>query len=847
MNYYIKSIVFAGFMLGLVGINPAIALSGTPKTAADYAQIIKIARITGDKRGAAIALEKLGLIYQGQSDFSQTHTNFQASLKIWRELQDRQMEGSLLLSLGDFYGSWSGNCGRAIEHYELSLPIMRELKNRTGEGVALGGIGRCHEETRESKKAIEYLTQSLTIAREVGNRRNEGIALTNLAKSYQSLDEITNNRWHNGLLATDFRQAPQSIVEATKALDYAQAGLEIAHEVNNRWGEALAFQTLGRTYAVLQDYEKAIESQQQRLLIAREFQDLTTVAETSSALGQLYTARGDYATAITHHQVAIAIYQQRQQDHDARMKQLNISTASRSAFFWLRYALMYRGDTYERQGDYAKAIHSYEAAFGPPSVISKGSGSIDITLLRRLGYTWAKWDKLPEAAATLRTAIDQEEIFRTGLGYGISSTGRDATDAERIRMAAAQAEDYRQLQQVLVRQNRTDAALEIAEEARARTFVELLSARISGRPLGKDLPAAPKLDSIRRIAKTQNATLVQYAIASPELLYIWVIKPTGEILFRSTKLDAKVSLNQLVRNTRGSIGVRSRGAAKAPSIDSNSSELKQLYQRLIAPIVADLPKDPNDQVIFLPQGPLFLVPFAALQDPQGKYLIQQHAIATAPSIQTLELTHAKPKLAKTGKPLVVGDPTMPIFEGEQLAALPGARQEAIDIAKILDTQAMIGDQGTKAAVLAQMPTASIIHLATHGLLDTIKGDIPGAIALAPNAPDSGFLSSSDIFDLKLNADLVVLSACDTGRGDITGDGVVGLSRSFIAAGVPSIVVSLWAVSDRSTNVLMSDFYKNLKTNPNKAQSLRKAMLTTMQQYPNPSDWAAFTLIGESDR
>jgi CHAT domain-containing protein len=89
--------------------------------------------------------------------------------------------------------------------------------------------------------------------------------------------------------------------------------------------------------------------------------------------------------------------------------------------------------------------------------------------------------------------------------------------------------------------------------------------------------------------------------------------------------------------------------------------------------------------------------------------------------------------------------------------------------------------------------------------------------------------------------------CDTGRGDITGDGVVGLSRSFIAAGVPSIVVSLWAVSDRSTNVLMSDFYKNLKTNPNKAQSLRKAMLTTMQQYPNPSDWAAFTLIGESDR
>jgi CHAT domain-containing protein len=256
-----------------------------------------------------------------------------------------------------------------------------------------------------------------------------------------------------------------------------------------------------------------------------------------------------------------------------------------------------------------------------------------------------------------------------------------------------------------------------------------------------------------------------------------------------------------------------------------------------------LPTDPNDRVIFLPQGPLFLVPFAALQDAQGKYLIEQHAISTAPSIQTLELTHAQTKRPTTSKALVVGDPTMPIVEGEQLTALPGARQEAIDVAKILNTLPLIGDQGTKAAVLEQMQTASIIHLATHGLLDAI-GEIPGAVALAPQRQDSGLLTSSDIFDLKLKADLVVLSACDTGRGDIKGDGVIGLSRSFMAAGVPSIIVSLWAVNDRATNVLMNNFYKNLKVNPNKAQALRQAMLATMQEYPSPSDWAAFTLIGE---
>jgi CHAT domain-containing protein len=94
--------------------------------------------------------------------------------------------------------------------------------------------------------------------------------------------------------------------------------------------------------------------------------------------------------------------------------------------------------------------------------------------------------------------------------------------------------------------------------------------------------------------------------------------------------------------------------------------------------------------------------------------------------------------------------------------------------------------------------------------------------------------------------LVVLSACDTGRGEIKGDGVIGLSRSLIAAGVPSVMVSLWAVDDNSTQLLMSDFYRQRQTNPNKAQALRQAMLNIIKQYPNPRDWAAFTIVGESD-
>ncbi|HEY9805154.1 MAG TPA: CHAT domain-containing protein, partial [Candidatus Obscuribacterales bacterium] len=271
--------------------------------------------------------------------------------------------------------------------------------------------------------------------------------------------------------------------------------------------------------------------------------------------------------------------------------------------------------------------------------------------------------------------------------------------------------------------------------------------------------------------------------------------------------------------------------------------------------IADLlPTDPNAHVIFSPQEALFLVPFPALQASDGHYLIEQHTVLTAPSIQVLDLTHQKHQQlsGKAKSVLVVGNPTMPKVSlplgapPQALPSLPGAEQEAKAIATLLNTQALTGNQATKAAVLQQMSQTRLVHLATHGLLDDFKGlGIPGAIALAPSGKDDGLLTASEILDLKLNTDLVVLSACDTGRGRITGDGVVGLSRSLIAAGAPSVIVSLWQVPDAPTATLMTQFYQALQQKPDKAQALRQAMLATMKQHPDPKDWAAFTLVGEA--
>jgi CHAT domain-containing protein len=422
-------------------------------------------------------------------------------------------------------------------------------------------------------------------------------------------------------------------------------------------------------------------------------------------------------------------------------------------------------------------------------------------------------------------------------------------------------------------------ALEVAERGRARAFVELLAQRQSANPNNQLTVKPPTIEEIKLIAKTQNATLVQYSIVYDPFknqgkiewrqssLYIWVVKPTGEVAFKQVDLKSlKTPLAKLVTNSRKTLGIRGRGIVVEgltdPAVpDKNSAnQLQQLHQILIQPIAQFLPTEPNSRVIFIPQNELFLVPFAALQDELGKYLIEKHTILTAPAIQVLELTHQQRQRVEAihksplqGKDiLVMGNPTMPSIPDatgklEQLPSLPGAETEAKAIAKLLNTQAIIGKDATKANILKQLKTARIAHLATHGLLDDFKlSGVPGAIALAPSGNDNGLLTASEIFDLKLNAELVVLSACDTGRGDIKGDGVIGLSRSLISAGVSSIIVSLWSVPDAPTASLMTEFYRQIPQNPDKATALRRAMLMTMKQYPNPKDWAAFTLIGEAE-
>ncbi|WP_427158656.1 tetratricopeptide repeat protein [Aliinostoc sp. HNIBRCY26] len=814
----IKNRLGEGAALGNLGL-AYDALGDYPKAIEYQQQRLAIAREIKDRLGEGYALGNLGLAYQSLGDYAKAIEYHQQCLAIAREIKDRNGEGAALGNLGFAYQSL-GDYAKAIEYQQQSLAIAREIKDRQGEGNALGKLGIAYYSLGDYAKAIEYQQQRLAITREIKDRLGEGAALGNLGNAYQSLGDYA------------------------KAIDYHSSSLAIAREIKDRQGEGATLGNLGNAYGSLGNYAKAIEYEQQRLSIAREIKDRLGEGNALGNLGSAYYSLGDYAKAIEYQQQSLVI---------AREIKDRLGEGN---------ALGNLGNAYYSLGDYAKTIEYQQQHLAIAREIKDRLG--EGLSLNNLGYALYKSGNLAAAEKTLYEGIKVYESLRD----------KKLADTNKVSIFETQSSIYRTLQKVLIAQKKTDAALEISERGRARAFVELLSSRLNQNNNEMKSLAASTVSDIKQIAKIQNSTLVQYSIIYDEFkvqgkqetkeseIYIWVIKPTGEITFRKADLKPlwqkeNTSLAQLVRVSRQSIGVRSRGAITVGGI-SDAPTTKQRFQRLhellIKPIADLLPSKDSEKVIFIPQSSLFSVPFVALQDEEGKYLIEKHTILTAPSIQALDLTH-KQRIgiedSKGGKEdiLIVGNPTMPKIPitNEQLTSLPGAEKEAIQIADLLKTKAITGSKATKAAILPKMAKAKIIHFATHGLLDDFKGfGVPGAIALAPSNQDDGFLTAGEIFDLKLNAQLVVLSACDTGSGNVTGDGVIGLSRSLITAGVPSVVVSLWAVDDNSTAFLMSEFYRHLQQNPDKALALRQAMLTTKKQYSNPRNWAAFTLIGEAN-
>lgn len=687
----------------------------------------------------------------------------------------------------------------ALQTFQQLLDISKSIGDRKGVADSLDYIGWVYDDLGQYTEALESYQQALTIYKELGDRNSQGKTLNNIGVVYLHLGQ------------------------SKKAVEFYMQALAIHRELGDRQTEGVTLHNIAFLYDRAGQYTQSLEFNQQALVILREVGDKAGQAKTLNNIGLAYLALRQYTQALDFFQQALTI---RREVSDRLGEGVTLQNI---------------GEVYKYLGQEQQALDFYQQALAIHQQV--GNRYFEGLAFNSMGEALFKFGKFARATEILFAGIEVWESMRPGL-----------TDSNKISIFETQMGTYNRLQMSLIAQNKFNSALEISERSRARAFVDLLALRLSQNSQSPPTIKPPTIEQIQQVAKSQNATLVEYSIIF-DSLYIWVIKPTGEVAFKQVDLKSvKGTLKDIITSSRDSIGVRGRGIAVSPRANSTSQtkQLRELYQILIQPIVDFLPKDPNARIIFIPQEELFLVPFPALQDESGKYLIQQHTILTAPAIQVLELTHQQRQRVSGKDLLVVGNPTMPSIPPEagqppqQLPSLPGAEKEALAIARILNTKAIIGKDATKAAILQKLASAKIIHLATHGLLDDFNGlGVPGAVALAPAGNDNGLLTASEIFDLKFNAELVVLSACDTGRGRVTGDGVIGLSRSLISAGVPSVLVSLWSVPDTPTASLMTEFYQNLQKQPDKAQALRQAMLKIMKQHANPRDWAAFTLIGEA--
>jgi CHAT domain-containing protein/Tfp pilus assembly protein PilF len=795
------------------------ALSQYPKAIEYLEQALAIKTKLGDRIDKGPTLNNLGSIYSGLGQFKKAIKYYQEALSIVIEVGDFLGQESILSNLGEAYSNLD-EYPTAVDYYQKALKIAKQLGDRRTEASILTNLGLTYDHSGDYQKSIEYYQKSLTIAQELGNRAVQTATLINLGGAYHAIDRYqTAIEYYQKALIIAQEIGDRRVEAATfgklggvygslgqypKAIEYFQQDLTIKKAIGDRAGQGAVLGSLGVYHAYLGKYEQAIDYDVESLKIAREVGNRTQEGNALNSIGGLYAKVRLFDDALKYYQQALTIYRTTGNPVG------EISTLNNI------------GVVYFDRNQFTLALKNYRQA----EIIAHriGAKASEGLVLSNQGRALYHLKRLREAEVPLRAAIKIWESLRAGL-----------TDKDKISFADKVAGTYTLLQKVLIEQNKIPAALEISERGRARALAELLAGKIltTNSATSEKIRQAPSLSKIQQIAKTQNATLVQYSIVDNSI-YIWVIKPNGNISFKQSPVPVKTNLKDLVIATRDSMGGDNNNPTVRPT-----NNLKRLYKLLIAPIAAELPKQPEASVIILPQNELFSVPFAALQTPQGKYLIEQHTITIAPSIQVLGFANGE-RPRRQGTPLVVGNPIMPFYQGKQLGNLNGTEQEARSIGQILQVKPLIRGDAGKQQVIDKMRQAPIIHLATHGLLGTIKGDIPGAIALT-----NGFLTSGEIFDMELEADLVVLSACYTGRGDVTGDGVVGLSRSLSVAGVPSVIVSLWAVSDESTKELMENFYQNFWVKKlSKAQSIRQAMLKTMQKYPDPDLWAAFMLVGE---
>jgi len=583
---------------------------------------------------------------------------------------------------------------------------------------------------------------------------------------------------------------------------------------------------LARTYMALGDFQKSLDFIREDESIAwfRSLAEAATIAVMAMPPSDSVFAYQQLPKAFILNK---SLYetgriQEAKTGYDQLLQQPR--TQDNGDIYWM--ILFDRGKIAEAEGNRKEAIDFYRRAL---EVIERQRSTIN-TETSKIGFVGDKQQVYHRMIAALlaegQPAIAFEFVER--------SKARALVDllASKKDYAVSNA-DPQQVASLVQELDRLDVATRVQETTAAPESARLRSAR-DLQVKEKLRAVAPELASLVTVTQVTTAdlqpllqrdeTLIEYYYQGEDL-YAFVLNRDG---VKAAKLKGA----NLVAETG-----QFRAALEDPQSRRFLEFSRSFYARLLKPIE---PMITTRQLLIVSHGVLHYLPFSALHGGTD-YVIDRYGIRHLPSASVMQYLKDRQRPKALGV-LAFGNPDL----GDPQYDLKFAQDEAVAIAKgFPQTKVLLRKDASKTAFKSFGPQFAYLHFATHGKFDP---DVPlnSGLLLAGDAQNDGFLSLGELYSLRLNADLVTLSACETGLGKINnGDDVVGLARGFLYAGSNAIVASLWEVDDQATSLLMTEFYANIKKG-NKREALRQAQLAVKKQFEHPFYWAAFQLTGRPE-
>ena len=781
-----------------------------------FEQALVIRREVDDQAGESTTLNNIGSVYFSLGEYAQALEYYQQALTLSQRLKAPHKESTTLNNIGLAYYH-RGQYAQALDHCRQALEIQQVMGDRAGEAGSLNNLGAIHASLGQYTHALDYYEQTLHIHREIGHQAGEGFNLNNIGDLYASQGHYTKaldyyqqalvlrqeigDRANEGADLYNIGSVYDSLGQPAKALSYYEQALDILREVGNRLGEGTTLNGMGGAHASLAQYTKALAYYEQALNIRREIGDRAGESSTLYNLGLAYRKIGDPTPALDYYAQAIGMIE---------MLRGELGVEEHKSSFAAEYTDMY-------EGIISLLLHVQR----PEDAFHYAQRAKARTFLDQIGNTYVdprttNKPELLEQEHTLLTSIHTLEAILA------RPNDHETAGAPHSGELSALAAEQRQ-------------ALQTRLDSTYREYERLLATIKSTNPEYADLRAVDvsTLITVQQTLPAQT-TLVEYYVVSDTQTLAFVVTLDA---FHTVPLS--VSVASLIQKVDWFRQFTSEEATRATA--------QMLYNWLFAPVrkYIDTPA-----VLFAPHQQLHYLPFEALHD-GAYYLVETYTIGYIPSASVLRYLNVDGQ-DDAKDLLVLGNPT-----NNAVPSLPAADQEAQVVAEMFGASVYLGESATESRLWEQAADADYIHLAAHGQFNETAPQF-SRVYLAPSetARDTvtptlsshtdGLLETHEVWNLQLeNADLVTLSACQTQLGELSaGDELVGLSRAFIYAGTPSLVASLWSVEDASTAYLMERFYGYLKEGMSKAEALRQAKLDTLETYPSPYHWAAFTLIGD---